>query len=608
MGTVGYMSPEQLSGNPVDATTDIFAFGCILHEMIDGRHPFIRPSATEIIAAVMRDEPPELPPDAAPSPLSQLVRRCLEKPPRQRPQSASNIAADLRSLLTAPQPVTPTKAPPVISRRASIVTASVLVILVIAAGLLMRSRETPLAPEEIRSILVVPFENASTDSSAEYLSDGIAEGLINTLAKLPDVRVVARTTAFQYKGKPLDLQQIGRELGVDAVLTGRVVSHANNLTVQADLVGTRAGNALRGDRFHQQNTDVLKIEQEIVSQISDALRFQLEPEQQRHVSRPATTNPEAYKLYLQGRFYWNQRTPEAITRATQLFEQAIALDPQFALAYSGLADAYNIGGSYNLELADVGQTRSRAAVEAALRLDPDLAEAHTSLGLIEANRFRWASADKAFKRALELNPNHANAMLWYSLVFLARNELDQSFALVRRAEQVDPLSPVILSNVAQRLNMQGDYAAALEHTNKVHEVQPGYMYAYQQTGLAYEGLGQPEKAIAAYRRAAGLSGVQGLREQYLVRAAVLSGNSTEARRLAQLMEDRANRREIVHAQVGFAYAAIGDRDKAMEWLNRAFEAREPGLRNHIRTPAVKHLRGDPRYVELLSRLERGFDD
>ncbi len=609
MGTVGYMSPEQLSGKTVEATTDIFAFGCILHEMLDGRHPFIRPSATEIIAAVMRDDPPELPPDAAPSPLSQLIRRCLEKQPRQRPQNARDIAADLRVLLTGPQPVTPTKPPPVISRRAMIVTACVLAILLFAAGLVVRSRETQLAPQEIRSILVVPFENASTDSAAEYLSDGIAEGLINTLAKLPEVRIVARTTAFQYKGKPLDLQQIGRELGVDAVLTGRVASHANNLTVQADLVGTRAGNALWGDRFHQQNTDVLKIEQEIVSQISDALRFQLTPAQQGRVSRPATRNPEAYKLYLQGRFYWNQRTPEAITKATQLFEQAIALDPQFALAYSGLADAYHmLGGSYNLELAEVGRTRSREAVETALRLDPELAEAHTSLGLLESDRFRWAPAEKAFKRALELNPNHANALLWYSLVFLGRNELDRSMAMIRRAEEVDPLSPVILANIVQRLNIKGDHAAALEQANKAHEVQPGYMDVYLGTGLAYEGLGQPEKAIAAYRTGAGLSGVPGNREQFLVRAAVLSGDLTDARRLARLMEDRANRREIVHVQVGLAYAAIGDRDKAIDWLNRAFEAREPGLRNFIRSPAVRQLRGDPRYEELLSRMERGFDE
>jgi len=607
MGTVGYMSPEQLSGHPVDSATDIFALGCILHEMIDGRHPFARPSATEIMAAVLRDEPPGLPPTDAPSPLSQLIRRCLEKQPRRRPQNARAIASDLRSLLSDDRPVAPPRPRPL--RRAMVVTGCILAILVAAAALMLRSRETRIAPQEIRSILVVPFENASPDSAAEYLSDGIAEGLINTLAKLPELRVVARTTAFQYKGKVLDLHQIRRELEVDAVLAGRVVSHQGNLTVQADLTSTRGGNALWGHRFHDESADVLKIEQEIVSQISEALRFELTPAQQGRVSRLPTRDPEAYKLYLQGRFYWNQRTPEAITRATQLFEQAIALDPQFALAYTGLSDSLHmLGGSYNLAIRDLSRTRSREAVETALRLDPELAEAHTSLGLLESNQYRWVRAEKAFERALELNPNHANALLWYSLVFLGRNEIDESFAMIRRAEQVDPLSPIIISNVAQRLNMQGDHAGALDAANKAHEVQPGYMDAYLQTGLAYEGLGQPEKAIAIYQRAAGLSGVPGLREQYLVRAAMLSGDSTEARRLAELMEDRAARLEIVNVQVGLAYAAIGDRDKAMDWLTRSFEAREPGLRNFIRDPAVKSLRGDPRYEDLLLRMERGLDD
>jgi eukaryotic-like serine/threonine-protein kinase len=617
MGTVGYMSPEQLSGHAVDETTDIFALGCVLHEMIGGRHPFVRATATATMAAVLRDDPPELPAGTVPPPLSELIRRCLEKDPRARPQNARAIAAELRKLPAESQTVITPEATPAISRRAPMLIASLLTLGFLAAGALVLSlretrpdsRESQLTPRNARSILVVPFENASRDSGAEYLSDGIAEGLINTLAKLPDVRIVARTTAFQYKGKTLDLPRIGRELDVDAVLSGRLVSHANNLTVQADLVSTRGGHALWGHRFHQQNGDVLRIEQEIVSQISEALRFQLEPSQQRRVSRPPTRNAEAYKLYLQGRFYWNKRNREAITRAIELFEQAIALDPQFALAYTGVADAYHmLGNSYDLHLMGVGRARSRHAVETALRLDPELAEAHTSLGLIEANEYRWARAANAFERALELNPNHANALLWYSLVFLGRNQLDESLAMVRRAEQVDPLSPVIISNIAQRLNMQGNHAAALEYAKKAHEVQPGYMEVYLQTGLAYEGLGQKEHAAATYRKGAGLDGLQGLREQYLVRAAVMSGDLNEARRLVRLMDDRARRREIVYVQVGFAYAAIGDRDKAIEWLNLAFEAREPGLRNSIRSPAVKELRGDPRFEELLLRLERGRGD
>jgi TolB-like protein/tetratricopeptide (TPR) repeat protein/tRNA A-37 threonylcarbamoyl transferase component Bud32 len=611
LGTVGYMSPEQLSGKPVDATTDLFALGCILHEMVHGRHPFARPSATATMAAVLSEEPPDTLSETVPPALSRLIRRCLEKKPAQRPRSARELALELRALPADAQPTEALSTMGTAGRAQGRRRATIALAGLAAAGaivLLVRYREPQGTPGQVRSILVVPFENASPDAETEYLSDGIAEGLINTLAKVPEVTVVARTTAFQYKGKALSLPQVARELGVDAVLSGRVSSRDGKLTVQAELVSTRAGNALWGDRFHEQRSDVLRIEQEIVSRISDALRLRLTPAQQGRVSRLATRDPEAYRLYLQGRFHWNQRNPEAITRATELFEQAVARDPDFALAYSGLADAYDmLGHTYRLDLADVAKARSRQALDTALRLDPDLAEAHTSLGLVESNQFRWAAAEKAFKRALELDPNHPNALLWYSLVFLARNEIDASFGLVRRAERVDPLSPVIISNVAQRLNMRGEHAAALEQANKVHAFAPGFMDVYLQSGLAYEGLGQPEKAIEAYRRGASLTGPPGLREQYLVRAAVLTGDASEARRVASLMEARAGRREIVFVQAGLAYAAIGDRDKAFALLTRSFEAREPGLRNFIRTPAVQRLQGDPRYAELLARLERGFD-
>lgn len=613
MGTVGYMSPEQLRGQPVDATTDIFALGCILHEMIGGRHPFARASATATMAAVLSDEPPDLPPGAAPASLLRLIRRCLTKNPLERFQSARDLAFDLRAMLTegqAPQSaqLRPMKPTPGIGRRAMIV-AAVLLVGVVSATIMVSSRRIALTPpEEVRSILVVPFENATGDPEAEYLSDGIAEGLINTLSKLPDFRVVARTTAFQYKGKPLDLQSVRRQLGVDAVLSGRLASHTDKLTIQADLLDTGYGTQLWGDRFHQENRDLLKIEQEIVSRISQALRIRVTPAEQGRISRPSTDNPEAYKLYLQGRFHWAKRKPEAIKRARDLFEQAVAIDPQFALAYTGLADAYNMLASNRLEAPENSRTRSEDAVRTALRLDPNLAEAHASLGLLEMNKYHYAAAERAFDRAMELNPNYANTLLWYSILLLARGHMDESFSMIRTAEQLDPLSVVILSNVAQRLNIDGDYAGALEKTKQAQEVDPVYIETYGQMALAYEGLGQPAKAAEVYRQAADLATAPGRREYTLARAHAMLGELDEAKRLARILEERARDGEVVNTIVGFAYAGVGDRDKAFEWLNRAFEAREPGLRNQFRSPILKKLRGDPRYAELVTRLERGVDD
>jgi TolB-like protein/Tfp pilus assembly protein PilF/tRNA A-37 threonylcarbamoyl transferase component Bud32 len=603
MGTLGYMSPEQLRGETADATTDIFALGCIVYEMIAGRSPFVRSTATETMAAALRDEPAELAASVAPPALMRLIRRCLEKNRNERYQHARDLAFDLRALLTSSET-------PITNRKTVILAAAVVIVFLVGVLVVMRAQKHPLVTRpEIHSILVVPFENGTRDPGAEYLSDGIAEGLINTLAKLPNLRVVARTTAFQYKGKPLDLQQIRRQLEVDAVLSGRLVSRGNNLIVQADLVDVGAGTELWGGRFHEQSPDLLNIEEGIVGRISDALRLQLTPSQESRISRRSTENPEAYKLYLQGRFYWNKRNPEAIKKAKDLFQQAVTVDPQFALAYSGLADSYNLlGGTYHVLPPEEGRARSEEAVRMALRLDPELAEAHASLGLIEMNQFHWDPAEKELRRAIEINPSYANALLWYSLLLLAQDHLDESLAMVRKAEQLDPLSTIIVTNVANRLNIKGDYAAALPEAQKSAELDPGYVWAYWQMGMAYEGLGQLENAAAAYKRGGEVPGPPGFGEAFLVRANAILGNNAEARRLAQLLEKRAARGEVARLCVGWAYSAVGDRDKAFDWLNRALEAREPPLRDSIRTPFVKELRGDPRYTELLLRLQRGFEN
>jgi serine/threonine protein kinase/tetratricopeptide (TPR) repeat protein len=598
MGTLGYMSPEQLRGESVDATTDIFALGCILHEMICGKSPFARSTTTDTIAAVLRDEPPELP--GAPSALARIIVRCLEKNHSDRYHSAHDLALDLRSLL-APQQRKP--------RRLISVAAAATVVLIAGLAVVLTQRHPVTAHHEIRSVLVLPFENESHDPSSEYLSDGIAEGLISKLAELPNVRIIARTTAFRFKGKPVDLPRLRKELDVDAVLSGRLLTRGNNMIVQADLIDAAAGTEVWGNRFHEESTNVLDIEQDIVGRISEALRMRLTPAQQTRISTPLTRNPEAYKLYLEGRFYWNKRNPEAIKKARDLFQQAIIADPQFALAYSGLADANNmLGGTYRVLPREEGVRRSTEAAQTALRLDPDLAEAHASLGLIESNQFHWAPAEKEFKRAIELNPNYTNALLWYSLVLLAQNHLEESLAMMRKAEQLDPLSSIMVTNMAMRLNALDRYAAALPEAQKGMELDPGYQPSYWRMGEAYEGLGQPEKAAASYARGAEVPGPPGYQEVLLVRTDVLRHNMPEARRLIKVLEHRAVRGEVVQTAVGLAYAAVGDRDIALQWLNRALDAREPTLRDGIRNPQLRELRGDPRYAELLARLARGFDD
>jgi TolB-like protein/tetratricopeptide (TPR) repeat protein len=591
LGTLGYMSPEQLRGEPVDATTDIFSLGCVLYEMVAGRSPFSG-------AAVLRDAPPELPSTAPPA-LGRIIRRCLQKNRNERYHSARDLGLELRSLLR----------PPATGPRKPLLIVAIAVAAAVAIALaLMLTRRSPAPPQrEIRSILVLPFENESHDPGAEYLSDGIAEGLIGTLAELPNVRVVARTTAFHFKGKPVDLRQIRNQVDVDAVLAGRLLSQSNNIVVQADLIDADSGTELWGKRFHEQSTDMLNIEQEMVGRISEALRVRLTPAQQSRISTPSTRNPEAYKLYLQGRFYWNKRTPEGVRKSRDLFEQAIAIDPRFALAYSGLADAYNIGAEYRFLPRQEARARAEEAVRTALRLDPELAEAHASLGQVEGNRFQWDAAEKEFSRALEINPNYASALQWYSILLVARGRIDEAVTMIRKAEQVDPLSAVIVANVAGQLNVKGDYAGALAAAQKAAELDPGYAWIYFQMGAAYEGLGQVEKAAATYSRGADVPGPPGFREFFLARADAIVGNRARARQLAQALEKRSARGEVAPTCVAWAYSAVGDRDKAIDWLHRAFDARDGQVRG-IGHPMLKELRGDPRYADLVRRLQRGLEE
>jgi len=272
------------------------------------------------------------------------------------------------------------------------------------------------------------------------------------------------------------------------------------------------------------------------------------------------------------------------------------------------APAASGAGGYRVLPREEGMRLSREAAQQALRLDPNLAEAHASLGLFESNQFHWLPAEKEFKRAIELNPNYTNALLWYSLLLLAQNHVDESLAMMRKAVQIDPLSSIMVTNLGMRLNVVGNYKEGLSEAQKGMELDPGYQPSYFRVAEAYDGLGQTEKAAAVYGRGGDVPGPPGYQQALLVRANVLRHQMAEAKKLIGVLERHAARGEVTRTSLGIAYSAVGDRDQALQWLNRALAAREPAFRDSIHTPQFKELRGDPRYDALLRRLERGFDD
>ncbi|HXM79717.1 MAG TPA: protein kinase, partial [Thermoanaerobaculia bacterium] len=417
MGTVGYMSPEQVRGLPVDHRSDIFSFGAILYELLSGKKAFKKDTASDTVAAILKEEPPELSESGrsiSPA-LDHIVKHCLEKDRDNRFQSARDIAFALgeASSGSAAAPATPAAQPPR-SRafRPPLWAAGVVALVTLAAAVLwLRPRAGP-----IDSLAVLPFVNAGGDPNAEYLSDGITESLIDSVSQIPGIKVVSRASAFHYKGKDVGARAVGKELGVRAVLTGRIVQRGDALSISAELVDARDDTHLWGEHYNRRLSDILAVQEEIARDISGKLRLRLTGEEKKRLTKRYTENAEAYGLYLKGRYHWNKRTGEDIQKGIGYFQQAIEKDPTYALAYAGLADSYVVLFAYAGLPSSETFPKAKAAALKALEMDDSLAQAHAALASVHEN-FNWdfSAAETEYRRAIELDPKYPTTHHWYSL-------------------------------------------------------------------------------------------------------------------------------------------------------------------------------------------------
>src|SRR5579859_657569 len=414
VGTMGYMSPEQLRGEVVDGRSDIFSLGCVLYEMVAGQKAFSRKTAAESISAILNEDPAELagsgkqvPPD-----LDRIIAHCVEKKAADRFQSARDLAFALRTISSTSgvfQPVAEQPKPRV-SRTVWMAGAAAMVVL--AAILLWFWTHQS---GDIRSIAVLPFVNVGADPNTEYLSDGITESIMNSLSQLPNVSVMSRTSVFRYKRPDVDPQAAGRDLNVQAVLAGRVTKRGDQLSVSAELVDTRTNHQIWGDQYNRKLTDVMAIQEEISQEISDKLRVRLTGEDKKRLVKRHTENAEAYGLYLKGRYQWNKQTLDGMQTGINFFKQAIEKDPRYGLAYAGLSDAYALLADYNVLAAKEVMPSAKTAAMKALEIDDTISEAHASLGWAKLTLdWDWAGAEKEFQRSIELNPNYATAHQWYA--------------------------------------------------------------------------------------------------------------------------------------------------------------------------------------------------
>ncbi len=509
--------------------------------------------------------------------------------------------------LTSAAGATPTP-PPATRPRGWLAAAAFLAVAALAGALfLARSRVLPSrgeAPDPRQAIAVLPFENASGDPNAEYLAEGISEALINSLAELPQLRVTARSTAFHYKGDAIDPPKIGRELGVTSVLTGKVRQVQDALSVQVDLIDTASGAQLWGAAYERKIADAIAIKQAIARSVTEKLKLRLTGDQERRLVQRDPTNPEAYQLYLKGRYFWNKRTEEGLERGIRYFQEAIEADANYALAHVGLADSYNFLGAFGIALRPPGEVmpKARAAAQQALAIDESLAEAHASLAFVQLY-YEWdrAAAENAFQRAIALNPNYAAAHQWYSHLLMSAGRTSEAIASATRAAEIDPLSLPAGMNLGWQYYWSRQYEAAVERLGKVLEIDPNFEQAHWGLGLAYEGRHLPDQAAAEFQKAAELSGKNPVYVAALGRAYALGGNKEAALEVRARLEDQAKTQYVSPYWMATLNAGLGDVDQALLCLEKAYQERSGGLIWLDIDPGLDSLRADARFTALVRR-------
>ena len=608
VGTVAYMSPEQARGEELDPRTDLFSFGAVLYEMATGRMAFSGNTSAVIFDSILRGAPastarfnPDLPAE-----LQRIISQALEKDRALRYQSAAEMLADLKRLRrdSSSARVEIAGAQPEAKKSKTMLwaIAGIIALALVAGGaFLWRSRSTS---EQITSVAVMPFVNASNDPNSEYLSDGITESLINNLSQLPNLTVMARSSVFRYKGRDVDPQTVAKDLKVQALVTGRIVQHGDQLIISSELIDARTNRNLWGDQYDRKVADALSVQQEITGAISAKLRERLSGETQKQVAKGGTSDPEAYQLYLKGLYYWEKRTPETLDKAKDYFSQAIERDPAYAMAYVGLANYYVAAPDYGPIPENVAAPKAKAAAEKALAIDPSSAEAHAALGGSLWSLFDFSAAEAEFKRALEINPNLAHAHHWYGLFLSWEARHPEALAHLRRAIELDPLNLQYQSNFGQVLANAGQTEVAVEQLKKTLEMDPNFAYAHVELRNIYRDMGKYDLSLEEWKKASTLNND---REEITIAAGTAevyakSGTKAAIAREIELRKELAKRRYVDPTEIAYLYALLGDKEQTFAWLDKARAEKTAGLEPVKIVHALEQWHSDARYVALLKEL------
>jgi serine/threonine-protein kinase len=604
LGTVNYMSPEQISGRVTDPRTDIFSFGCVLYEMISGRKAFGGGSVVEITTAILRNEPPRLSDSGhvVPVELDRLIMRCHEKKPEQRIQSARDLSFALRDLLSDGGPLKPAAAHRVLRTRTAFGVQFAVGVVAVAALLLTlnvgRWRERLFGRPgagPISSLAVLPLENVSRDPEQEYFVDGMTEALISDLAKIGGLKVISRTSVMRYKTTAKSLPEIAKELKVDAVVEGSVLQVGERVRITAQLIHATTDEHLWTESYDRDLRDVLRLQSEVARTIAQEIKGKLTPQEQARMVEARPINPDAYQAYLKGRFHWNKRTPDGLTKAIEYFEQATSLAPDWPLGYAGLADAYVVIPTSE------SIPKARTAAAKALQLDESLSEAHATMGNIATTfDWNWPIAEREYTRAIALSPNYATAHQWYALYLLNMGRHDEAIKEITKAQELDPVSLIIGTNAGWVHYYAGNFAQAESCLRNTLELDPEFAMAHENLAITLFLQERLAEAIMEAREADRLSG--NTPSSTLGYLCAKGGQPEEARRILGALAARSEGAYVAPTAFALVHAGLGERDLMFDWLERAYQRRDGHLPFTLNDRLLADMRTDPRFADLVRRV------
>jgi len=611
LGTVAYMSPEQTRGQALDVRTDLFSFGAVLYEMATGRQAFSGNTTGVLHDAILNRQPvpvtrsnPDVPPD-----LERIISKSIEKDPELRYQTAAELRTDLKRLkrdtesarvLSQSSAVQAARSGMTAKRKWLLAGIAVLLVALISSGAYwFHTRD---ATGSVDSIAVLPFVNATNDPNSEYLSDGVTESVIDSLSRLPRLRVMSRNAVFRFKGANPDVQTTATALHVSAVLTGRLLHRGDSVEVSAELVNAQDNSHLWGGHYSRRLNDLSSLQDDIAREISDSLRLKLSGAEQQQLARHAPENGEAYQLYLQGRYHWNKRNEPELRKGLDYFQRAVEKDPAFALGYVGIGDTYILLQDYHYMSTGEALAKGKPAALRAVALDDNLAEAHLALAsFLDSFEWKWQEAEKEYRRALALNPNYATAHHWFSIF----SERMGNFSLASQenvaAVRLDPLSPAFNMVTGIFLDNAHRHEEALLKIQEALELDPNYPQVHYMLGANYEFRGMCKESFAEVVRGLQLDGYTKEAEA-IQRGLAEGGCRGAAERDLEALKDLARKEFVDPCDFARDYLRLGDKEHAIEWLEKAFREKSPSTQFLKVDPVWDALRSDPRFQDLLRRM------